>query len=245
MTSRQRSSGLEHAGARTSAETGWSQRDGETGWSHDAHRSQIISVNPKETRLHGAEEPRIFTENKRGYIEPTAPPTGPTERFRDPRALVEHVNPHFGEGPEYSNNCADCARAFESSWRGYGVEAAGRRGELTHVTEQWAHETYAPTDPDALYRQLREAGPGASAIVVTHWDTPGGSSGGHAYNVVNHEGRILVADAQRHEVLDYSPATIMPLLEGQTITSQRAMAWNAGGERIDVRDPDETRGAAR
>ncbi|MBT1180774.1 hypothetical protein JS531_02055 [Bifidobacterium sp. CP2] len=266
-----RHGGIEHAGfghaggetrggmgetgwGHTTGETGWGRTTGETAWNHgtaETHRNQIISVDPKETRLHGAEEPRIFTEGREGYREPAETPTGPMERFRDPHALVDGINPRFGLESAYETNCADCARAFEAAWRGYGVEAAGRllvpeatsdpehpvtlaSGERLDVTEQWAHESYAPTDARTLYRRLDEAGPGASAIVSSHWADAEGHISGHAYNVVNHEGRILVADAQTHEVFVYSPDAIAPWLEGEDVVAQYAMAWDAAGGRIDT-----------
>lgn len=178
------------------------------------------------------------------YIEPVSRPR-PIEPFADPQETVDHVNPDFdpaGNGG-YENNCADCARCFERTWRGNQEEAAGRaetpdadgnmaaRGEDAVRTEAWAGEDFTRTeDVAAIRRRLEEGGHGTSAIIGSQWENDGGARGGHAYNVVNHHGRIQVVDAQHHEVIPYDDATIHPFFD--RAHGHQVMMWNDEGKRI-------------
>ena len=167
------------------------------------------------------------------------------EPFQDPRATVERVNPNFdpecGDDP-YTVNCADCARCYEATWRGQEQEAAGRAyqvgesgglevsGEATERTEEWAHEEFEPARAHELRDLLERGGHGSSAIVHSTWEGP--MPGGHAYNVVNHEGRVITVDPQEGRVLDYSDREIHSDLENATGASHRAIAWDSKGRRI-------------
>ena len=195
--------------------------------------------------LHGAEDPRAFRlERSEEYIEPMSR-AREVEPFQDPRATVERVNPNFdpecGDDP-YTVNCADCARCYEATWRGQEQEAAGRAyqvgesgglevsGEATERTEEWAHEEFEPARAHELRDLLERGGHGSSAIVHSTWEGP--MPGGHAYNVVTHEGRVITVDPQEGRVLDYSDREIHSDLENATGASHRAIAWDSKGRRI-------------
>lgn len=166
------------------------------------------------------------------------------EPFSDPDHLVERVNPDFGDPTTaYDNNCADCTRSFEQSWRGHFEQAAGRSveiqpegglgatGEMSSETEEWAGDKFRDIyDPEGLRAGLEAGGPGSSAIVHSEFVDRNGDPGGHAFNVVNDGGRIRVCDAQTHETFDWEPGTIRPGLGD--VTAHRAMAWGPRGERI-------------
>ena len=196
--------------------------------------------------LHGAEDPRQFRlEHSEEYLEPMGRARA-VGQFRDPHETVERINPYFDaevldEDP-HNVNCADCARCFEATWRGQEQEAAGRAyqigpsgglevsGEASSRTEEWAREEFTRTRVANLRAVLERGGHGASAIVHSTWG--GELPGGHAYNIVNFEGRILTVDPQQGEVLDFSDREVHPSLESLPDSSHRAMAWDANGRRI-------------
>lgn len=176
------------------------------------------------------------------FIEPK-PATYPIEPFREPRRIVERTNPNYGDPSfSYDQNCADCARSFERSWRGNFEEAAGRApqitasgeytpiGESSRLTEEWAGEQFRDVyRADDLRTTLDQSGHGTSAIVHTRFMDADGASGAHAYNVVNYRGKIEVCDPQLGEVFDWAPETIHPKLGPHT--EHTAMAWDAKGNR--------------
>ena len=183
---------------------------------------------------------RTTKENE--FIEPKIA-TYPVEPFENPRRLVERTNPNFGDpSASYDRNCADCARSFERSWRGDFEEAAGRSpqmtstgeympiGESSGMTEEWAGERLRDVyGADDLRTMLSQSGHGSSAIVHTRFMDEDGASGAHAYNVVNHHGKIEVCDPQIGEVFGWAQNTIHPKLGPHA--EHTAMAWDAQGNR--------------
>ncbi len=139
---------------------------------------------------------------------------GSPQRHPDPRAkwfgLVNDGGP--GNTPFRANNCLDTALSFLRTWIGDPQVSAARTAEYqpdgspTRAGERggtsraegllglpFQHNgTDATTAYDAIADQLRAAGHGASALIITGW-TGGGS---HAWNAVNHNGTILWVDAQ-------------------------------------------------
>jgi hypothetical protein len=178
------------------------------------------------------------------YIEPLSRPR-PIEPFADPHETVRLVNPEYDPSRRgaYENNCADCARSFERTWRGTQEEAAGRvetvgadgrkavHGEQPLRTEEWAGEQFTRTDDvAAVKRRLEEGGHGTSAIIGSTYENRRGNRNGHAYNVVNHNGRIHVVDAQTHQVLEFDDITIRPGF--YKAYDHHVMMWNKEGTRI-------------
>ncbi|MGW2571264.1 toxin glutamine deamidase domain-containing protein [Streptomyces sp. NPDC001537] len=120
--------------------------------------------------------------------------------------------------PGRSNNCADCSRSFLETWYGNPQVSAPRTldTDANGKPDYWSPEdnandnqirwtgaahTYAgpggdPGTADNIADTLRQAGPGSAAIVQVDW--PGG--GGHAFNVVNHNGNIVWVDTQSGQV---------------------------------------------
>lgn len=138
----------------------------------------------------------------------------PGVRFPDPRGtwvrLINGGGP--ADDPFRASNAADCALSVLSTWHGEPAAAAPRtpgydaigRPLLTGETgstarmERWAGQRfqYAGQGRHAypmLAHRLREAGHGASAIIVVRW--PAGGS--HAWNAVNYQDEIIWIDAQR------------------------------------------------
>ncbi|MBC9729921.1 toxin glutamine deamidase domain-containing protein [Streptomyces sp. TRM68367] len=146
---------------------------------------------------------------------------GTPERFPDPFGPWAQLQNDGGNTvPGRSNNCADCSRSFLETWYGNPQVSAPRTVDLDENGKhnpftpednandnqiRWtgAAHTYAGpgNDPDTagnIASTLQQAGPGSAAIVQVDW--PGG--GGHAFNVVNHNGKIVWIDTQSGEVSD-------------------------------------------
>ncbi|KUM67690.1 toxin glutamine deamidase domain-containing protein [Streptomyces curacoi] len=146
---------------------------------------------------------------------------GTPQRFPDPFGPWAQLQNDGGNTvPGRSNNCADCSRSFLETWYGNPQVSAPRTVDLDENGKhnpftpednandnqiRWtgAAHTYAGPggDPDTantIASTLQQAGPGSAAIVQVDW--PGG--GGHAFNVVNHNGKIVWIDTQSGEVSD-------------------------------------------
>lgn len=142
---------------------------------------------------------------------------GTPQRFPDPSGNWAQLQNDGGPGvPGRSNNCADCSRSFLETWYGNPQVSAPRTPDLNAdgTPDHWSPETdaneniinwtgaphsYAGTSPDghdAIAKDLLKAGPGSSAIVQVNW----ADGGGHAFNAVNHDGRIVWVDTQSGEV---------------------------------------------
>ncbi|MET8018855.1 toxin glutamine deamidase domain-containing protein [Streptomyces decoyicus] len=142
---------------------------------------------------------------------------GTPQRFPDPFGDWAQLQNDGGTNvPGRSNNCADCSRSFLDTWYGNPQVSAPRTPDpdADGNPDRWSPETdaneniidwtgaphsYAGTSPDghaAIAQDLLNAGPGSSAIVQVNWD----GGGGHAFNAVNHDGRIVWVDTQSGEV---------------------------------------------
>ncbi|MFJ9418402.1 toxin glutamine deamidase domain-containing protein [Streptomyces sp. NPDC101227] len=114
--------------------------------------------------------------------------------------------------PGRSNNCVDCSRSFLETWFGNPQVSAprtwdtnpdgtpdrrsGERGGIANIN-RWANtplrHSGGTTDGYARVAQdLQNAGHGAGSIIVVEW--PDGSS--HAFNAVNHNGKVVWVDTQ-------------------------------------------------
>ncbi|WP_217213118.1 toxin glutamine deamidase domain-containing protein [Streptomyces sp. AC550_RSS872] len=146
---------------------------------------------------------------------------GTPQRFPDPFGPYTQLQNDGGNTvPGRSNNCADCSRSFLETWYGNPQVSAPRTVDLDENGKhnpftpednananqiRWtgAAHTYAgpggdPNTANNIASTLQQAGPGSAAIVQVDW--PGG--GGHAFNVVNHNGKIVWIDTQSGEVSD-------------------------------------------
>ncbi|MFG2138294.1 toxin glutamine deamidase domain-containing protein [Streptomyces sp. NPDC048650] len=144
---------------------------------------------------------------------------GTPQRFPDPSGDWSQIQNDGGtDVPGRSNNCADCSRSFLETWYGNPQVSAPRTPDLNPdgSPDRWSPETnaneniidwtgaphsYAGTSPDghaAIAQDLLNAGPGSSAIVQVNW----AGGGGHAFNAVNHNGKVVWVDTQSGEVSD-------------------------------------------
>ncbi|MDI3407185.1 toxin glutamine deamidase domain-containing protein [Streptomyces cavernicola] len=144
---------------------------------------------------------------------------GTPQRHPDPfKGWSQLQNDGGNEVPGRGNNCADCSRSFLETWYGNPQVSAPRTldpgpdGKIDLLSPEdnandnqirWsgAPHTYAgpasdPDTPRRIEHELLQAGPGSASIVQVAW--PGG--GGHAFNAVNHNGKIVWVDTQTGEV---------------------------------------------
>ncbi|MFE3769246.1 toxin glutamine deamidase domain-containing protein [Streptomyces sp. NPDC059122] len=142
---------------------------------------------------------------------------GTPQRFPDPTGDWAKLQNDGGtDVPGRSNNCADCSRSFLETWYGNPQVSAPRTPDVNPdgTPDRWSPEnkaneniidwagashSYAGTSPDghhAIAQDLLNAGPGSSAIVQVNW----ADGGGHAFNAVNHDGKVVWVDTQSGEV---------------------------------------------
>jgi hypothetical protein len=176
------------------------------------------------------------------YIEPDTEPAH-VGSFADPDEFTDRINPHFEDGTAYQVNCWECARAVESTWRGSPEVAAGRatlpgelepHGEVDDRSEAWYGQQMRPTSAAEIRETLLLAGEGSSVIATVQYrylERGIWVGGGHAFNYVNCEGRILLVDGQSDKIAEASDrwppddwdSSVQPI-------SMTAMGWDREGE---------------
>lgn len=140
--------------------------------------------------------------------------------------ILKAVNPHYGEGREWSNNCANCVVATELRYRGYDVEAKPRdfskgntipnwysgnqngRGSWTDSFDGLKLDTVSATRKAqleaAITQKMQEYGDNSRAVIFVQWD---GATVGHYFNVINEDGKVKFIDTQKgakdENVIDY------------------------------------------
>lgn len=68
------------------------------------------------------------------------------------------VNPHFGEGDEYSKNCQTCTLVYELRRRGFDIEAKGNKnGEVWKIVNTADEILKTPMGLDATFKPMMEA----------------------------------------------------------------------------------------
>ncbi|MBY8848332.1 hypothetical protein K7G98_06710 [Saccharothrix sp. MB29] len=127
----------------------------------------------------------------------------PGTRFADPSRWLALLTPdHLVEG--WGVNCLDAALAFHSTYLGDPrVPAITPTGPLPPPGGGRVYSEATPYAPEWLGRgpdalgeaidRVTRGGHGSAAVVVTF---PRDGSPGHARNVVNHRGEVLLVDAQ-------------------------------------------------
>lgn len=126
------------------------------------------------------------------------------------QSAVSGVNPNYSTlMREWTQNCQRCVSAFEARMRGYDVQALPRilngKDELPYMNTVtgWLSVYQNPVITNinratgkacmsAIEQKMSEWGEGARAIVRVRWK----SGGGHVFNAVWQEGKIVFVDAQ-------------------------------------------------
>lgn len=120
--------------------------------------------------------------------------------------LYDRVNPNYGE-PGTTNNCPFVGAAMEIASRGYKVVARRSLGGASAgVFEKWfkgAQNEHCDTFEE-MKQDILADGDGSSGVLQGFFGAGLGSGqGGHTLHWRNERGRIIVADGQCHEEMDF------------------------------------------
>ncbi len=176
---------------------------------------QAVARSAEPTEREATDSPRTMTQTEfwehhpDEYIPPgreVRRPDAP-EPFQDPRVWVSDINPDR-RAPGRDNNCGECTRATELSWRGFPAVSAAygfpnSPGETDDRMEEWSRTYLEPRSFDQVAAKLANEGHGASALVAVGWR---GQGGGHWFNAVNYNGEVLAIDSQRGRVEQWPPS---------------------------------------
>lgn len=131
------------------------------------------------------------------YVESEASPPSVEGPHASPETWAGDVNQPGMDAPGRDNNCAECARATQSTWAGEPATAAAmadpNAGEPTARMTEFAGASPESASMDQVADRLTELGPGSSAIVG--FDRGPGELG-HWFNAVNDGGTIKAVDGQ-------------------------------------------------
>ncbi len=124
-----------------------------------------------------------------------------------PEGWAGLVNGAGIDSPGRDNNCIDCARSVESTWRGAPTMAAAMAdanatGTDAHRVTEWSGGELVAANYGDVDQRLGELGEGASAILVSSWK---GGRGGHAYNAINDGGVVKFVDGQSATLSRWPP----------------------------------------
>ncbi len=127
------------------------------------------------------------------------------------------VNPHYGEGFEWKNNCQRCVVAEELQARGYNVTAKpfandgiGDDGTACWNID-WANRQndagYIPVPLKSQFKSIVQKafstwGGNARAVVRVEWTAIAGGREGHFFSVHMENGQIIYTDPQINEIRD-------------------------------------------
>ncbi len=152
---------------------------------------------------------------------------------QSPEPWAPDVNPDKG-APGRDNNCGECARAVESCWEGDPATAAAlsdpeSRGESTDRMTDWAEHDVRALSMDEIASELRDEGPGSSAVIACRWDGPKDDPQGHWFNAVNDDGVIKAVDGQSGLVETWPPSDEGIGFSEQDMTASWAVIFDRDG----------------
>ncbi len=209
-------------------------RAGSPGWFGFSRRAKPdIGVPPSEGHVtRGMRE--VWSKYPDDYLPPDASNPAPdvTRPHQHPADWAEDINPDRA-APGRDNNCGDCTRAAELTWRGEPSISAALAdplapGELIGRMEQWAGAELRSTDSPGIEADLRRAGKGSSALVLVEWD----QGGAHWFNAVNDAGRLRVVDGQTGTTEDWPPSEEITGYSDVDIAAYYTILFDGSGEPI-------------
>lgn len=161
---------------------------------------------------------------------PCPPELAGTPAYTSPEKWVSEINRPGMHTPGRNNNCVDCARAVESTWRGDPVKAAAvadpnAAGVSPSLITNWAGGRFRTATYTDIERGLNALGDHSSAIIVSEW---AGGRGAHAFNAVNDGGIVKFVDGQSATVSGWPPISWS---ESQTSRSW-AVYFDANGNPV-------------
>ncbi|MFF2624842.1 toxin glutamine deamidase domain-containing protein [Kitasatospora griseola] len=211
----------EHATAPN--EHGGSNRPHEQQQSHEGstrpHESQSYEGEPRPKTTDGRriDEPgglKQPSEHDQKRIEDAVPrdEDGKPQTHPDPQQgdWIKHLNGDGPFAPGRNNNCADAALSFMDTYNGHPTAAAprvenngaGEKGGRDRIEQslggRFEHQGAGAGGHDKLQKTLLESGPGSQALIIS----TDGEGRSHAWNVVNHDGKIVYVDPQMGRTSD-------------------------------------------
>ncbi|MFF0387923.1 toxin glutamine deamidase domain-containing protein [Kitasatospora sp. NPDC004615] len=211
----------EHATAPN--EHGGSNRPHEQQQSHEGsnrpHESQSHEGEPRPKTTDGRriDEPgglKEPSEHDQKRIEDAVPrdEDGKPTTHPDPQQgdWVKHLNGDGPFAPGRNNNCADAALSFMDTYNGHPTAAAprvenngaGEKGGRDRIEQslggRFEHQGAGAGGHEKLQKTLLESGPGSQALIIS----TDGEGRSHAWNVVNHDGKIVYVDPQMGRTSD-------------------------------------------
>jgi len=189
---------------------------------------------PERPETHTMSQREFWGKHPDEYIPPgegVPKPDVPT-RFRDPRDWINEINPD-PDAPGRDNNCGECARATELSWRAvpaisasYGYPESG--GEFDARMEEWSRSDLRPASLEDIGDRLTEQGAGSSALVAVGWRV----GGGHWFNAVNYNGEVLAVDGQAGTVESWPPTRKVSGVDNSLINESLAITFDKDGRIV-------------
>ena len=147
------------------------------------------------------------SEWAKGSGDGLAPELAAVTSQSSPEGWTNLINGPGIDSPGRDNNCVDCSRSVESTWRGAPTMSAAMADEHASGTTpyrvtEWSGGKFVAANYDGVNQRLSELGDGASAILVSSW---AGGRGGHAYNAINDAGVVKFVDGQSATVSGWPP----------------------------------------
>ncbi|CAO5258274.1 toxin glutamine deamidase domain-containing protein [Frankia sp. AgKG'84/4] len=176
----------------------------------------------------------VWSKYPDDYLPPDAANSRPDVRrpHQHPVEWVEDINPDR-EAPGRDNNCGDCTRASELTWRGEPSSSAAladpvARGELIGRMKEWAGAELWSTDSPGIEADLRQAGRGSSALVLVEWR----HGGAHWFNAVNDSGRVMAVDGQVGTTEAWPPSEEITGYSDLDVAAYYTILFDRNGEPV-------------
>jgi hypothetical protein len=179
-----------------------SANDG-TGQPSGTGQAPTENPKPKESALGYTD---VSAKYPADYIESTAKLPEIKAAHDSPENWIGSVNQPGMQAPGRNNNCAECARAVQSTWAGEPGNAAAmaprKAGEPPARMTEFTGVASKSATMEQISDKLTQLGPGSSAIVG--FDRTLGT--GHWFNAVNDKGTIKAVDGQSGRVGTWPPS---------------------------------------
>lgn len=159
------------------------------------------------------------------------------ELFRPPHEWVNDRNPGGMGKPGRSQNCGDCARAAELTWRGIDTQAGALAdpeagGESTEIMDYWSPGDRVQSDFGDIQQTLDKLGPGASALVMVWWN----EGDGHAFNAFNEDDGVTAVDGQKGLTGGWPPTMANIQLRVHKVVDVEAIFVDSSGRHLTIDD---------
>jgi hypothetical protein len=176
--------------------------------------------------------PDITARYPADYASSSDPAPSVERPHESPGNWAEGINPGWPI-PERENNCGECARAVDSTWNGKGAAAAAMSdpeaaGEPIARMTEWAGEAETKASMSEVQQQLKDMGPGSSAVVLSRWE----GGGAHWFNAVNDGGTVKAIDGQSGKTETWPPSARGLGFDESDMRNSGAIFFTADGKVV-------------